>query len=212
MEKITKKLKSVKKEMIIISIAMVILGTLMVLFPNTSAIVICRLIGIMVCVWGIFRVVSYFRSIKIEVLSSFGLAQGIILIAIGIYFMLNPGALAVYLVFALSIVIFINALLKLQYSIDLIILKIPGGWLELFSAGLMIILGAIIWAYPFAAAQSMMLFAGFALIFGGIWDIVTINYISKKVETMKSTIKENVERIVEDDKEVDATYTVDNEK
>ena len=57
-----KRLKGVKRELIILSIALILLGILLILFPETSVNLLCRGIGIALCVWGVLRLMSYFKS------------------------------------------------------------------------------------------------------------------------------------------------------
>ena len=73
MNSIYKKLKTIKFEIIIVSIALFVLGLLLVIFPTASQEIICKGIGVALCVWGVFRLINYFRIAGSEILGSYGL-------------------------------------------------------------------------------------------------------------------------------------------
>ena len=50
-----KKIKGIKIELIIISVVLFALGLFLVIFPEISQLVICRVVGIALCVWGVLR-------------------------------------------------------------------------------------------------------------------------------------------------------------
>ena len=118
MNSIYKKLKTIKFEIIIVSIALFVLGLLLVIFPTASQEIICKGIGVALCVWGVLRLINYFRIAGSEILGSYGLVQGVTLLAFGMFFVIKPGFIAVFLGTALAIIIIIDGILKLQYAVD----------------------------------------------------------------------------------------------
>ena len=66
-----KKIKGIKIELIIISIALFVLGLFLTIFPEVSQIIICRAVGIALCVWGVLRLMTYFRMSREDVFVSF---------------------------------------------------------------------------------------------------------------------------------------------
>ena len=91
MNSIYKKLKTIKFEIIIVSIALFVLGLLLVIFPTASQEIICKGIGVALCVWGVLRLINYFRIAGSEILGSYGLVQGVTLLAFGMFFVIKPG-------------------------------------------------------------------------------------------------------------------------
>jgi len=47
-----KKIKGIKIELIIISIVLFALGLFLVIYPELSQLIICKAVGIALCVWG----------------------------------------------------------------------------------------------------------------------------------------------------------------
>ena len=168
MEGLVKKIKGIRNEMIGLSIVLMLAGIFMILFPNTSGNIICR---------GVVRLVAYFRNN--EILGSFGLVQGVALAGFGLYILIRPGIIEVFLTTVFAIIIIVDGILKLQYALDFRKLDAGGWWIEAVCAAVMIILGIVVLFNPFATVAAVMLFIGVVFVFEGAWDLASILYISK---------------------------------
>ena len=178
-----KKLKGIRNEMIIMAVVLILAGLFMVLFPNTSGKLICRGVGAILCIWGAMRLIGYFRNS--EVLGSFGLVQGAALAGFGLYILIRPQIIEVFLTTVFAIVIIVDGLLKMQYALDFRRLNVRNWWIELVCSVIMIILGAVVLFNPFATVAAVMLFIGIVLVFEGAWDLVSVLYISKLAKEVK---------------------------
>ena len=170
MEGLVKKIKGIRNEMIGLSIVLMLAGIFMILFPNTSGNIICRGVGAV-------RLVAYFRNN--EILGSFGLVQGVALAGFGLYILIRPGIIEVFLTTVFAIIIIVDGILKLQYALDFRKLDAGGWWIEAVCAAVMIILGIVVLFNPFATVAAVMLFIGVVFVFEGAWDLASILYISK---------------------------------
>lgn len=193
---LSKTVSSAKRELIFISIALAAMGLLMVIFPETSKTIICRVIGIVLCVWGAVWVIEYFMGSRGEVLTSFGLVRGIALLAFGGYFIAKPDVLAAFLTTALAILIIVDGILMLQYAIDLSRLKARGWWVQLIGAGVAIALGVVVWTDPFGAAKTLTIFSGVVLLVEGLWDLVSVLYIAGFAKKVKKAVGTTVQQAV----------------
>jgi len=188
-----KEAKSIKREILFMDIALLVLGVLMMFFPEQSRDIICRVSGALLCLWGLLHVISYFAREKTEVLGSFSLVQGAAMIGFGAYFLARPEFLAAFLTVALSIILMIGGVMKLQYGIDFLRLKVYGWWVQLIGAGLMIVLGIVAFVDPFDAASGLMIFIGAALVVDGLWDTVSVIYLDGVVKKVRATVKDAVD-------------------
>ena len=177
MEGLVKKIKGIRNEMIGLSIVLMLAGIFMILSPNTSGNIICRGVGAVLCIWGVVRLVAYFRNN--EILGSFGLVQGVALAGFGLYILIRPGIIEVFLTTVFAIIIIVDGILKLQYALDFRKLDAGGWWIEAVCAAVMIILGIVVLFNPFATVAAVMLFIGVVFVFEGAWDLASILYISK---------------------------------
>lgn len=181
--------KGIRRELIFMDIAIMAMGVLMTIFPDQSRDVICRAVGIVLCVWGVIRVIEYFIAKGTEAFGSFALVQGAAMIGFGVYFLIKPEFLAAFLTVALAIILLIGGVMKFQFGIDLVRLKVKSWWVELIGALLMIALGVIAFVNPFDAASGLMMFIGISFIVDGIWDMVSILWLSNAAKKVKKAVE-----------------------
>ena len=185
MEEIFKKIKVIKRELIIVALALVSLGILMIVFPEVSAELLCKGIGVALCVWGVLRLVAYYKIMKNEVLGSFGLVQGVSLAGFGIYFVMRPEVIAVFITTALAIIIIVDGVLKLQYAVDFHNMQVSTWWIELAAAFIMVILGVVALMNPFSTMNTLMIFMGIVFVIEGVWDLVAIIRIASAAKNLR---------------------------
>ena len=126
-----KKIYGIKREIIFMAIALIIMGAVFVIFPAASAVTICYIIAAALCVWGITRLAGYFRTSRFNIFGSYGLVQGAVLLAGGIFIFIKPEFLAGFIVTIIGIIMLADGVLKIQYAVDL--LRIKGqGFIEIF--------------------------------------------------------------------------------
>jgi uncharacterized membrane protein HdeD (DUF308 family) len=178
-----KKLKGIKREMTFMSVILVLAGLFMLIFPNTSGRMICRAVGIILLAWGIVRLIAYFSNK--EVLGSFGLVQGVVLTCIGLYILIRPGVIEVFLVTVLGIVVIVDGILKMQYALDFRKLNQQYWWIEFICAVIMVVLGVVVIINPFTAVAAVMRFVGIVFIIEGGLDLISIFYISKIAKDLR---------------------------
>lgn len=183
-----KKIKGIKIELIIISVVLFALGLFLVVFPEISQLVICKAVGIALCVWGVLRLITYFSMAKEEVFGSFGLVQGISLLAFGIFFVMKPEVIAMFFGTVLAIVIVIDGILKLQYGMEFYRMEAKNWWIEVVAAALMVVMGIIALLNPFGSSVALMIFIGVVLMIEGASDLISIIRISSFVKRIKNSL------------------------
>jgi uncharacterized membrane protein HdeD (DUF308 family) len=187
-EKAGKEIKDFKNETIIADVLVIIFGLIMMIFPGISQAVICRVVGIVLIILGGTKVITYFSMDRVKVVLSFELIIGVALICIGLYFLIKPDKLAEFLTIIMAIVLIVGGTMKAQYAIDYKRLSFKNWWIQLIGALITIILGIIVFANPFGASISLMIFIGISLIIDGIWDLVTIIHLSANIKNFNKEI------------------------
>lgn len=198
MNGIYKKLKTIKLEIIIVAVALFVLGLFLVIFPAASQKIICKAIGVALCVWGVLRLINYFRIAGNEVLGSYGLVQGVTLLAFGMFFVIKPQVIGVFLGTALAIIIIVDGILKLQYAVDFYHLQSDKWWIELIGAVFMVVIGVIALLNPFSTTTALTVFIGIALMVEGVWDFISLMRIvsvTKKAGKAISNIKDQMDAV-----------------
>lgn len=197
-----KHIKGTKQEITFVNIAMLVLGVMLIIFPEKSADIVCIVAGIILGIWGLVRLIAYFASGKIESFGSFALVQGTALLGFGILFIINPGILKTFLTAALGIILIVSGVMKLQYAVDLLRLKDKFWYISLLGAIVSITLGAIVFFNPFKTAKWLMIFIGIALTVNSIWDIVSVVVLTKAISNNDKKMIE-VETVTEGNEAAD---------
>lgn len=200
-EDIKKKIKKIKKEFYFVNIGIIALGLLLVIFPGQSLELICRCVGGALGIWGLFRIWDYIRLRQNNIFGSFSLVQGCSLLGFGIYILARPDTLAAFIIAALSLILLIGAVLKLQYGLEFASFNSKVQWLQAAGAVIMIASSIVAFINPFETASVLMIFLGIFLIVDGIWDLLTIIFIYRFVNSVKEDIKTAKKSRKKDNKE-----------
>ena len=83
-------LKSIKVNILGSAALCIILGIVLVVYPNTSMTIVCRAVGVIVLITGLGMVVSYLRSETKGFFAKLGLIFGSILVVVGGFLVLRP--------------------------------------------------------------------------------------------------------------------------
>lgn len=197
MKDLNKTVSKFRKEIIFLSLSLIVLGFLFIVFPESSAQMICYATGIIACIWGLIRLVAHFRLETVEVFGSYGMVQGAALIIVGVAMISSPDVLAKFITTIFGFVMLVDGVLKIQYAIDLGRLKANGWIWVMVTAVLMIVLGVISIINPFETASALMIFLGCILVVDGVSDLVTIWYIVKIVKTIKKEFSRNHHSVID---------------
>lgn len=181
-EKLAASDKNIKRELIFADIAMMVLGLLMIILPKYSPKVICITTGIFLGVWGLIKLVTYFAAKKTAPFTSFGLVEGATLAGFAVFFILSPQVLIKFIEIVLAIILLISAVMKLQYTVDFLRLRLKPWYLPLSGAVVSIALSVFIFIDPFNSFW-LMLYIGIAFLVNGIWDMVSVLVLSNSSKT-----------------------------
>lgn len=176
-----KDLRHLKWNRILIAALYLILGVLLLLFPQTSMRTLCWLLGGVAALAGIFTILLYLlRDVRENFLRD-DLMLGILEIALGI-FLLWKTDLALSLAPVLAgVVVIVSGLVKLQAGVDMARLHCGGWWIVLLLAAVSVALGIVLLANPFDAAAVLFMVLGIGLIYSAASDIITAVLLERRV-------------------------------
>lgn len=183
-----RQLKIAKNGYIIMSLLFVILGICLIIWPDCSLKLFCTLIGIMLIAYGCIKIVGYFSKDYYCLAFQFDLAFGILLIAVGAIIIARREQV-VNLIFAIfGILTLVDALFKIQMSMDAKRFGLSLWWRILVVAVLTGILGVLLLIRPFDAAEIMMILVGVSFLFEGILNLCVAIYTIKILENRRPDI------------------------
>ena len=162
------------RDLTILSVASLVLGILLLFFPNTSGLIICRICALALIVFGALHVVLYFvRDLSANIFRH-DLAIGIVCLLVGVYLFLRPQILMSVLPAVLGLALLADSFLRLQKAFDLVRMHESHWWVVLLLAVATGIFGIVILANPFAAASALLMFIGIGLLVNGFSDLWTL--------------------------------------
>lgn len=193
MDKLKDALKKLKVKSTVVAVALIIVGLMFVIFPGSSATIICYVAGALLLLWGIICLVSYFSS-GLKKPGSSDLALGITLVCVALLLFIKPWAIAGFLTIILGIALIVDGTIKIQQFVDMTKAKMKTGWLVLLFAIISLVLGILMAFDPFGG-NVLMIFAGISLMVVGVLDLIAVGVTGK----IKGEVRENVIELEEDD-------------
>ena len=167
---------------LLMAVAFILFGVIFLVFPEAIGKILSYIFGGFLCLFGIIRVIEYFRKPVSMKENGLAFVNGIIAIGAGIYVFVKPETISGILPIIFGIALLLDALVKLQSTIDMIRLH-NEKWT--FTLVMMIVtsgLGVLLLADPFKANETFLICVGISLIVNGIMDIIALfvlNYYEK---------------------------------
>ncbi len=183
--KIAKLLKSIRKEYIVSSAVIILLGIILAFFPVGSTKALGYIIAAFFVTVGVVVTVRYFRAEERGALAATSLVAGILMILFGTYIFVKPLVLAniLWLVFGIAMVI--DGIYKVMHAITLGKNGATRWWIVLIIAMVTTLLGCIIIFKSEAVAIGFIRFIGIVFIIDGISDIFSTIYLSRVIKKLE---------------------------
>ena len=190
------------------SIALVVLGLLLIFYSELTILSISYVIGGILIAIGVIALIKYISNINKDIKNEIDIVYGIGTIILGIIVISNPKAIASIIPFVLGVLIVINSTAKIDYSFKLRKNK-NNLWISTLVVALIaLICGVLLIFNPFAGAEFITKIIGAILLIYAILDIISTIRISKVLkETFSTDKKKKIE-----DKIPEADVVEDNTK
>ena len=169
-------LQKIKLVYSILAVVFIIFGIYLIIRPELSLTIICRLAGVLFIIYGIVKISGYFSKDIYELAFQFDLAMGLFSLAIGcaLIFFVN-GVITSFVTF-MGVVILIDAVFKIQTSFEAKRFGLNKWWLILLIAVLASASGFLLIIYPKEISRLIIMFVGVNLIIDGILNLWMVIY------------------------------------
>lgn len=170
-------MKTVKKwkwTFIAISLAMILLGLCLIIWPHISATVLCYLFGALILITGIVRIVCYIRRGVSALFHYHELPLGLLDILLAVFFFSRSRYVVLVLPVVIGIMILVDSIFELQMAIDLKQLGLGRWWSILALSILSILFSFLLVLNPFEGSVTLMVFVGLSLIVDGIQSLCSV--------------------------------------
>lgn len=174
--------KSIVSGTVLTAIAYVIIGLILIIWPEISMLTLDYIAAAIVAAVGVYYVIKYLRSGISEGRLNSYLSTGIILLLLAVVMVVRSDILISLLPVLLGLAIVLDGVVKLQRSVDLARLKFEGWIFVLILAAISIAIGMVLLFNQTDAAKSMTIILGIGLLFCGITGIVVNAFVSSKIK------------------------------
>lgn len=173
---------------ILSSLAFCVAGILLLLHPEVSASVLCKVMGVLLLVCGVIKIWGYLSKDLYRLAFQFDLAFGILAVAIGLLMLLRSNTVIRFLNFVIGIVILTDGLFKIQTSIDAKRFGLAKWWMIALIAVVTSILGQLIVLDPFqnSGVLGTMMLLGCTLLMEGLLNLCVAVYTVKILKQAKT--------------------------
>ncbi len=185
-EELKKSWKQIKTWTVVLSIGIIILGLVMIIWPNISALTVCIILGIVCIGMGIVEVVRYFKLGLAGIFFHYDLILAIGSILMGLLMVARSSNAVVFLPIAAGIYIIFASVLDIQMSVELHRFG-SKNWLTALVLGILgVALSFVLLLDPFNGASILAVLTGIALIVNGTQDLYQVASISKAIKEGKN--------------------------
>lgn len=177
-----KYLKNIKGIYICACILFMIIGLMLIGFPEFSMVAVCYIIGIMLIVLGVIKICAYFAQDKYNIAFQFDLALGILSVIIGVCAIIHHNWIINLLPIIIGIMIIADSLFTLQASIDAKRFGLSRWYLLLIFSAVSVILGLVLVFKSFKSAVAITILYGLGCFFIGFEKLVSIIYTTQRIK------------------------------
>lgn len=191
-------LKSIKVNILSSAVLCIILGIVLVAYPNTSLTLVCRAVGVIVLITGLGFVFGYLRNGKEHWYGKIELVFGTILAIVGGFLVLRPLGLISIIPIIFGILFIYHGLANMRQAFELRQYKDRGWWLPVLIAATTIIIGVGIITHPFRTIDAIMRIIGVCLIYDGLMNTMMVGRFVKSIRNFHKLEKAEAAMKAED--------------
>ncbi|MDE7258771.1 MAG: DUF308 domain-containing protein [Lachnospiraceae bacterium] len=178
-------LKRLKTNIVISAILCVVLGIVLVVWPDLSMQIVCIAIGAVLLIGGGVRLAVYFTNKDGSMYAQMSLITGIVLAVVGVWILMKPDKVLAIIPIIVGIVIVLHGINDLQQAVSLCKDKYDKWWVALILGMLTIGFGVLLICRPFEALDTVVMLIGLFLIYDGLSDIWIVSRIYRTAKALK---------------------------
>ncbi|WP_082189876.1 HdeD family acid-resistance protein [Candidatus Stoquefichus sp. SB1] len=167
-------LQGLKKGVVLYSIIAIVMGFILILFPDTTSQVICYGVAAIIFICGLVNFVRYFSN-DFSYRFGYDLISGFLLCAIGVFMMIRSDIVIMMIPFVIGIFIVVEGVMNIIRSFQLKRWGFERWIYDLILALLLFLLGCIVVFNPFDAAMMSVIFMGVCLIYDGLLNLIILH-------------------------------------
>lgn len=186
-----KLLERIRRMELLMAVISLILGVIMVIFPQKTMSVICYVIAGAILLYGVIDIISYFTSKSYEGNFSLTLLRGVVASVIGIIIFIRPSYLSTFIPIVLGILLIIDGITSIQKSVFLKNNNVYFWHINMIESILTLALGIFVLINPLSAQNAIIICLGISFIWYGITSVWNYLYVQKKINFIREAELKN---------------------
>ena len=186
-------LKRIKTNVLVSSLIDIIIGAVLVIWPDMSLRIACMAIGAVLLSGGLIKLIGLLLHRDGSLFSYLNLIFGIIISLLGAWIILKPEQILKMVPILVGIIIVIHGIQNLGQAISLRKARYEKWWIALILGLLTACFGALLIWNPFTANEMFVMCIGFFLIYDGasdLWILSRVTYVEKQLGRVAKTLEE----------------------
>lgn len=175
-------MKKFRADMMLSALFSIVMGVILVAWPETTLDIICKAIAIILIVMGAAELVSYFWN---KITYSLSGILGLVVLLIGIWIFVKPQSVLSLIPIVIGVILAVHGVQDLKVAFDTKRNGYTKWWSMLLMAIISLALGIICIVKAFGVVTLTMQIIGIALVYDGISDIWIVYKASKVAKEMK---------------------------
>lgn len=190
-------MKNFRKTFPISSVAFVLVGLALLLWPETSLRIVCGLFGLVILMKGVGSIYSFLKAEVRGFFSYFGWLFGAAAVALGIFLLIRPQTVVSILPILVGLFVIMDGVLRVQSAFELRAAGYDRWWSLLILALVSVVLGAVMLWNPFGTVELLVMAIGVILMVEGalnlvgfIWTAIQLKGLEKAARDMADQMQE----------------------
>lgn len=177
-------LKRTKLAYSILSIVLIVIGIYLIIRPQTAMLTVCRVLGVVLMFYGIIRLLGYFSHDMYQLAFQFDMAMGIFSLVAGCIFLFRTERIAEIIPAFIGVIVLIDAVFKIQTSLDAKRFGISKWWLILILAVIAGAFGAMLLVIPLKVVEFVMVLIGINLVIDGVLNFWVVHDTVRMIDSL----------------------------
>ncbi|MDO4633185.1 MAG: DUF308 domain-containing protein [Eubacteriales bacterium] len=177
--------REIKKSFCLLSVAYLIIGIVLLLWPDLSVRTLCYVFGVGILIVGSAYLIIYFTKDPLRSVMQPDLVIGVVGIASGMFILLKMQYMLELLPFVLGVTALLGMVVKIQQALDLHRIHAKLWYLMLVFALALGVLGGLLVANPFEGLNMIVILIGASLIVDGVGNLISIFWITLFVRHLR---------------------------
>ena len=202
-------MKNFRKTYSLSSVAFLLVGLALLLWPDISLRLVCGLFGVVILLKGVGSIYSFLKAEVRGFFSYFGWLFGAVAVALGIFLLIRPQTVVSILPILVGLFVIMDGVMRIQTAFELRAAGYGPWWSMLLLALVSAVLGAVMLWNPFATVELLVMAIGVILMVegalnlaGSIWAAVQLKGLKKAAREMADQMQEMLRDPAFDDADV----------